>query len=95
MNASPAEVRDNPERSRFELDVNGRTVFASYRPVPGKIIISHTETPVDLRGRGLASTLVQGALAQIRARGMKVVPLCPFVSDYIRQHPEFADLVSQ
>jgi uncharacterized protein len=85
-------VRDNPALSRFELDVDGAIAFANYRRAPGTVIVTHTETPRALRGRGIASELVQGALELIRADGLKVVAGCGFVVDYLRKHPEFADL---
>ena len=66
--------------------------FANYRRAPGTVIITHTETPPRLRGRGIASELVQGALELIRADGSKVVAGCGFVVDYLRRHPEFSDL---
>jgi predicted GNAT family acetyltransferase len=87
------EVRDNKAKSRFELDVEGTTAFANYRLAPGTVIITHTETPRALRGRGIASQLVEGALQLIRADGLKVVAGCGFVVDYLQKHPEFADLV--
>jgi uncharacterized protein len=86
-------VRDNKSLRRFELDVEGAMAFANYRLAPGTVIITHTETPRALRGRGIASQLVQGALERIRADGLKVVAGCGFVVDYLRKHPEFADLV--
>ena len=55
-------VRDNKSLSRFELDVEGTVAFANYRLAPGAVIITHTETPRALRGRGIASELVRGAL---------------------------------
>jgi predicted GNAT family acetyltransferase len=85
-------VRDNKSLSRFELDVEGAMAFANYRLAPGTVIITHTETPRALRGRGIATQLVQGALERIRADGLKEVAGCGFVADYLRKHPEFADL---
>jgi predicted GNAT family acetyltransferase len=85
-------IRDNKSLSRFELDVEGGLAFANYRRAPATVIITHTETPRALRGRGIASELVEGALQQIRAEGFKVVAACGFVADYLRKHPEFADL---
>jgi predicted GNAT family acetyltransferase len=38
---------------------------------------------------------VADALDDIRSRGLKVVPLCPFVAAYIRRHPEYEDLVAR
>jgi predicted GNAT family acetyltransferase len=85
-------VRDNKVKSRFELDVEGTVAFANYRRTPDAVIITHTETPRALRGRGIASELVRGALELTRADGLKVVAGCGFVVDYLQKHPEFADL---
>lgn len=87
-------VRNNKTLSRYELDVDGATAFANYRLAPGKVIITHTETPRALRGRGVASDLVQGALEQIRLEGLKVVAGCSFVVDYLDKHPEFTDVTA-
>ena len=93
MNLATNTVRDNKSRQRFELDVEGTMAFANYRLTPGEVIIIHTETPPALRGRGIASELVQGALELIRADGLKVVAGCGFVVDYLQKHPEYSDLV--
>jgi uncharacterized protein len=85
-------VRDNKAQNRFELDVEGGMAFANYRLTPSAVVITHTETPRNLRGRGIASELVEGALQLIRADGSKVVAGCGFVVDYLQKHPEFADL---
>jgi predicted GNAT family acetyltransferase len=86
-------VRDNKALSRFELDVDGGLAFANYRLTRSTVVITHTETPQRLRGRGIASELVQGALQLIRADGLKVIAGCGFVVDYLHKHPEFADLI--
>jgi hypothetical protein len=88
-----ASVRDNKARSRFELDVEGGVAFANYRLTPSAVIITHTETPRALRGRGIASELVEGALQLIRGDGLKVIAGCGFVADYLHQHREYADLM--
>ncbi|KAA0075921.1 GNAT family N-acetyltransferase [Tardiphaga sp. P9-11] len=87
-------VRDNKALNRFELDVGESVAFANYRRAGDRVIITHTETPPALRGRGIASELVKGALALIRSDGLKVVAGCSFVVDYLRQHPDYADLVN-
>jgi uncharacterized protein len=87
-------VRDNKALSRFELDINGVTAYANYQLGDGVITISHTETPVAARGQGIASNLVAGALEIARARGLKVIPRCPFVRAYIAKHPEVGDLLA-
>jgi predicted GNAT family acetyltransferase len=86
-------VRDNKARSRFELDVGDAVAFANYRLAGDRVIITHTETPPALRGRGIASELVKGALGLIHADGLKVVAGCSFVVEYLDQHPDDADLM--
>ena len=88
-----SDVKDNAEKHRFELSVDGHTAVAVYRLKPGVITFTHTEVPKDLGGRCIGSQLAKGALDQVRARGLKVVPLCPFIKGYIEKHPEYADLV--
>ena len=78
----------------FRTRRRGATAFATYRLTPRAVIITHTETPRAVRGRGIASDLVAGALRIIRGDGRKVVAGCSFVSDYLRKHPEDADLIA-
>jgi len=87
-------VTDNPGEHRFELKVGDHIAAAYYRLEPGVITFVHTEVPQELSGQGIGSKLARGALDQARARGLKVVPKCPFISAFIAKHAEFADLVA-
>jgi predicted GNAT family acetyltransferase len=89
----PSSVRDNPALHRFELDAEGHTAAAYYTRAPGVITFTHTEVPAELNGRGIGSALVRGALEQVRARGLKVVAKCPFVSADMSKNPEYNDLL--
>jgi predicted GNAT family acetyltransferase len=89
-------VRDNTAEHRFELVVDGDVgALATYRTRDRVVTIMHTETAPSMRGRGLAGELARQTLDQLRARDTKVVPSCPFFARYIREHPEYADLVSR
>ncbi len=92
MDQQGAAVRDNPEKSRFELDLDGYISVADYVLDDGVMTFTHTETPPALQGHGAASRLIHGALMAARARGLKVRATCSFVVDYLKRHPEFADL---
>jgi predicted GNAT family acetyltransferase len=90
----PNQVRDAKERHRFELEAEGHVAFSTYERSGKVVTILHTEVPKELGGRGIGSALAQGLLDLIRADGLKVQPLCPFVKAYIGKHPEYADLVA-
>ena len=94
VKAMPA-IRDNTALSRFELEDGGVTAVLNYRLAGHVLTLTHTETPVAARGRGLASQLVKGALDEVRARGLKIVPRCPFVRAYLGKHPEYSELIDR
>ena len=48
--------------------------------------------PEQAEGHGIGSKLVAAALADVRRRGLKVVPQCPFVAAYLERRPEAAEL---
>lgn len=80
-------VINNTALSRFELETDGAIAFVNYRISGENIIFTHTETPRALRGRGIATRLVEGAIALANADGRKVIPGCSFVADYMAKHP--------
>ena len=88
-------VTDNPQASRYELWLGStRAGLIQYRAKPGTVLLVHTEIDPAFEGQGLGEQLVAGALADLRARGLKLVPLCPFVRASLRRHPDQADLVA-
>jgi predicted GNAT family acetyltransferase len=89
-------VRDAPDRSRFEITVDGKLAgFAEYRSRPGRIVFTHTEVDDAYQGQGLASRLIRAALDRARRGTLVVTPLCPYVAAFIRRHPDYLDLVDE
>ena len=88
------DVTNNEAEQRYEVEVEGATALAAYRLRDGRITFYHTEVPDALEGRGVGSALVKGALADVRRRGLKVVPACSFVRAYIERHEEEQDLLA-
>ena len=87
-------VTDRPEASRFVLEADGQTIgFLTYRLGDGQLILTHAEVPPSHGNQGYGSRLVAYALDEARARGLEVLPVCPFVSAYIRRHSKYADLI--
>lgn len=88
------DVTDNTAQQRFELKAGDHVAMAYYELSPGVITFTHTEVPAALSGQGIGSRLARGALDEARARGLKVVPQCPFIAGFIQKNPEFSSLVT-
>jgi predicted GNAT family acetyltransferase len=87
-------VIDNTTAHQLEIADGGAIAFLTYRMRDGAVEYLHSETPPELRGRGLAGALAKFGLERDKAAGRKVIPTCPFVKTYIERHPEYASLVA-
>jgi hypothetical protein len=88
-------VTDHPDRSRFELSLDGDLAgWLDYRPAGDSIILAHTEVMDGHEGTGLGGILVRHALDAARADGKTVIATCPFASAYIDRHPELDEFLA-
>ena len=94
MNLDKLIVVHNEEAKRFELVIDGLRALLTYRRFPERIVLDHTEVPKPLEGKGLAANLAGVALEYVRANRLRVVPLCPYISSFIRKHTEYHDLLA-
>lgn len=88
-----ADVHDNPALQRFEMQVDGLTVFADYRRRPGLLAITYVETPPELRGQGVAGRLMQGIVDIALAEGVRIAPLCPYARVWLQRRNEYSHLI--
>ncbi|MEU1299228.1 GNAT family N-acetyltransferase [Streptomyces shenzhenensis] len=78
---------------RYEILVDGRRAgLTAYRDLGMQRVFFHTEIDEAFAGQGLGLQLVQQALADVRASGMRIVPVCPYVAKFLKRHDEFADI---
>ena len=90
---SDAEIRDNTDAHRYELDTDGVQSVVTYNLSDQNLMITETLVPQALEGRGIASRLAKHVLSDARERGLLVLPVCPFFSSYLQKHPEYAEAV--
>ena len=84
-----SRVVDNPNELRYELWLGSELAGEiRYTREDGKVVLVHTEVEPSHKGEGLGNVLVQGALDDLRARGLEYVPACPFVTAYLRRPPQ-------
>ncbi|MCX2731073.1 GNAT family N-acetyltransferase [Saccharopolyspora sp. NFXS83] len=87
-------VARSTDRDRYDVTAAGSLAgFTEFVDQGEQRIFFHTEIGEEFGGRGLGGTLVGRALADTREAGLRVVPVCPFVAKYLKNHHEFDDLV--
>jgi predicted GNAT family acetyltransferase len=96
MSATQIAITDDTESQRYVIRVDGkRAGLLQYRLRPELIELVHTEIYEEFEGRGLGSQLISFALQEARERGLAILPICPFVNDYIQRHRQYVDLVPE
>lgn len=88
------EVTRNDDERRYEIRSDGELAgFVAFAERSEVIAFTHTETFPQFAGQGLATTLIAEVLDDAERRGLGVLPFCPFVNDFIAEHPERLGLV--
>lgn len=94
LNLDTISVTHDEAAHRFEATVDGLHSFLVYHRFPDRIVLYHTEVPAPIEGHGIAAKLTRAALDFARANHLRVVPLCPYVSSFVRKNSEYHDLLS-
>ncbi len=90
------EVTNNKKEFRFEAKLpDGEYITLGYRWLKGSMALMHTLVPASARGTGMGKAFVAEVLKQADEKGLKVIPYCSFVAQYIKDHPELNDLVDE
>jgi len=89
---------------REQGETKGRCIYAAdghgaeltySRLGAARIVIDHTEVPDAFRGQGVGLALVARAVADARAEGVKITPLCPFAAAQFRRNPDWHDVLDR
>ncbi|OIQ65358.1 hypothetical protein GALL_530850 [mine drainage metagenome] len=86
-----SELKDTG--ARYEMVEQGMTSWADYRRSGDRLILDHVEAPVALRGTGASGRLMAALSADVRAKGLKITPICGYAAAWLRRSAEFGDLV--
>lgn len=100
------DVQHRPDESRYALIDNGEDGTAakeigeeSYLDIPAdnrtERIFYHTLVNEEYGGQGLASRLVRVVVEEAITAGLAVVPVCPYVVQWLQKHSEYAEHVVQ
>jgi uncharacterized protein len=94
MESTDPVLTDNEAESRFEIHVDGELAgFVRYERQGQLLDLMHTQVGERFQGAGLAGQLARYSLETARARGLRVLPTCPYIRKWMRQHPGHQDVV--
>ncbi|MBY0408229.1 MAG: N-acetyltransferase [Rickettsiales bacterium] len=79
-------MKDNTAQNRFELVIEGHTVFADYRKDGNDLYIDHVEAPTPLRGKGAAGQLMQHIADKAKAENLKIIPICGYAATWLKRN---------
>jgi len=86
-------MKNNIEKSRYELEMNGEVAYADYKLDNNILSIKYVFAPPALRGTGAAGNLMKEIMDHARSESLKVIPICGYAASWIKRHDEYADLV--
>jgi predicted GNAT family acetyltransferase len=88
-------ITDVPGRGRYEAIVEGSLAgWVEYRRMGRRIVAIHTEVLPAFGGRGIATALVRRVVADARAAGARISPMCPLFQAHFQRHPEDGDVLA-
>lgn len=88
------EVIHNSALLRYELLLGGEKVgHADYKVNGDVLVFDHTEVDPAHQGKNFAAILMRESLDDVRARGLKMRPVCSYVVKFVERFDEYADLV--
>jgi uncharacterized protein len=90
---NPAIIHD-ASKQRFEIDIDGQLSVLEYTFKNHRLFLTHTEVPQALESQGLGTELAHAALEYARQNELTVVAICPFVQEYVGNHPEYQSFVT-
>ena len=89
------EVINNEKDRQFEIRLGEEKAKTPYNIKDDMIGLFHTEVPEAFRGKGMGTKLAEYALNYAKDHKLKILPYCPFIAKYIRNHPEWEKYVKR
>jgi hypothetical protein len=101
MTAIDVVREDTPEGGRYVVRMPGKPeaemTFTMDGPVHADgshvMVIRHTLVPSEMGGMGVGKALVEHMVMDVRARAVKIMPLCSFTRATLEKHPEWQDVL--
>ncbi len=91
MTGDEAQVVDDPIHDRFTIEQDGVVAQLAYDAGGGRLVLTHTEVPEEIAGRGIGGHLVRAAAERAASDGLTLAPWCSYARKWLQDHPDVAD----
>lgn len=91
------EREDNGDAGRYVARIagnDGEAEIIFQRRGPQVMSADHVGAADSMKGTGAALALVEYMVADARANGFKIIPVCPYVKAQYRKHPNWSDVMT-
>jgi len=94
IDVNKLEVVHNAAQKRFEIQIGDQVAMVKYILGSKEIIFTHTEVPPAFEERGIAGKIAKVAVEYAKAQGLRIRPMCPYIAEYIKRHPEYHSITT-
>ena len=91
MTDREAPVVDDLAHDRFVVDQDGAIAQLRYQAGDDRLVLTHTEVPEEVGGRGVAGRLVRAAAERAVRDGLTLVPWCPCARKWLHDRQDHGD----
>jgi len=81
----------------YVLDASGKLIVNATFPLvsPNVVNVNHTFVDPQLRGQGVASTLMHEVVKHAKTLNYKMVATCPYAVVWFKKHKEYNDMIDE
>lgn len=86
-------VQHEKDNHRFIMAINGEIAKVAYQLRDGKMYLTYSEVPYNLRGKGYGKELVERTFEQLTKEGYKAVAVCSYIKAVARRSEKWNSII--
>ena len=88
------EVIHDKQRQQFIMAVDGEEATVDYELREGKMYLTYSEVPFNIRGQGIGKVLVEKTFEKLTAEGYHAVAVCSYIKSVARDSDQWNKIIA-
>lgn len=80
--------------NRFTLNINGELAKVDYQLRDGKMYLTHSEVPYNLRGKGIGKLLVEKTFEHLKTENLKAIAVCTYIKAIATRNDKWKSIIA-